>query len=348
VSNICFEQLTKRFGEVLAVDHIDLTVPKGSMTCILGPSGCGKTTALRMTAGLEEPTAGEIYFDDQPMRHVPAERRDVGLVFQHYALFPRVSVFDNIAFGLRVRRTPPRQIQTTVTEIAKRLELTQLLDRPAHKLDLSAAQRVALARTLVTQPRVLLLDEPLNNIRPALRESLRSHLKQLQREASQTTIYVTHDQEEALTLGDQIVVMRAGRLEQVGPPEDVYLRPRTLFVASFLGRPPMNLFQASVDTGALRGEWGSFKWNGHHPTSGDVVAGIRPEHLQVTSKQDAALVGRVVASQGMGRVRLLAVDLVGVRLWVKTHETVPVGADVGLRPVPKRFVLFDPDSGEAI
>jgi multiple sugar transport system ATP-binding protein len=348
VSSVRLEQLTKAFGGVLVVNRIDLAVPKGSMTCILGPSGCGKSTTLRMIAGLVEPTDGEIYFDDQPVRHVPTERRDVGLVFQHYALFPRVSVFDNIAFGLRVRKVPPRRIRTTVTEIAERLELSATLNRPAHKLDLSAAQRVALARTLVTQPRVLLLDEPLNNIRPGLRETLRVHLKRIQVEAQQTTVYVTHDQEEALTLGDQIVVMRAGRLEQVGSSEEVYLRPRTLFVASFLGRPPMNLLPATVDHGALRGDWGSFEWNGHHPTAGEVIAGIRPEHLQVTPRQNAALSGRVVASQAMGRVRLVAVDLAGVRVWVKTSEAVPIGAEIGLSPAAERLVLFDPRSGEAI
>lgn len=348
MSSVRLENLTRRFGDVLAVDQIDLLVPKGSMTCLLGPSGCGKTTTLRMIAGLEEPTEGEIYFDDQPVSHIPPERRDVGLVFQRYALFPRVSVFDNIAFGLRARRMPARQISATVLEMAERLELTHLLDRPGHKLDLSAAQRVALARTLVTRPRVLLLDEPLNNIRPGMRESLRAHLKRLQHETDQTSVYVTHDQEEALTLGDRIVVMRAGHIEQVGTPEEVYLRPRTRFVASFLGRPPMNLFPAFVDRGVLRGEWGSFNWNGSHPVSGEVVAGLRPEHLEVTSRAEGEVVGRVVASQGMGRFRLLAVELTGTQLWVKTREAVPVGTEIGLRSVPGRLVLFDPESGEGI
>ena len=185
-------------------------------------------------------------------------------------------------------------------------------------------------------------------IRPGLRESLRSHLIRLQKEVNQTSVYVTHDQEEALTIGEQIVIMREGRIEQVGSPEDVYLRPKTRFVASFLGMPPMNFLPASVEDGDLRGPWGSLTWKGANPPSDSVVAGIRPEHLSVTSPEDGELVGTVTSGHGIGRTRLLFVDLNGVQLRVKTGEVVASGNQIGLRPMPERLVLFDSESEEAI
>jgi ABC-type sugar transport system ATPase subunit len=253
------QELRKEFDGFVAVEDLDLTIQAGEFICFLGPSGCGKTTTLRMIAGLETPTSGEIYLRGRKINDLIPQRRNIGLVFQNYALFWHMTVHDNLGFGLRIRGVSREETDRRVRNMAERFELESLLPVKARRLDLSAMQRVAVARTLLTDPHLLLFDEPLNNIRPGLREMLRAELKRLQKELNRTMIYVTHDQEEAMTLGDRILVMNAGKAEQLDTPRQIYLHPKTLFVADFIGRPSMNFIEAEFQE---EKDKISFKWNG--------------------------------------------------------------------------------------
>ena len=237
--------VTKWYGEVAAVKGIDLDVARGEMVCFLGPSGCGKTTTLRMIAGLEDLDGGEINIRGKAMNAVPTHRRNIGMVFQNYALFPHLSVYQNIAFGLRMRKEGRAEIDLRVKEVMKQIRLEGMDERLPSQLSGGQRQRVALARAIVTKPSVLLLDEPLGALDKKLREQMQIEIRMLQREVGITTIFVTHDQEEALTLSDRIVVMDAGRIIQAGTPQDVYRNPATPFVSEFIG--VSNAIQARVD-----------------------------------------------------------------------------------------------------
>src|SRR4051794_18462235 len=228
-------EVTKRFGDVVAVDRMDLEIPAASFTSLLGPSGCGKTTTLRMIAGFEQPTAGEIYLDGQPVAGVPPYRRNVNTVFQHYALFPHMSVAQNVGYGLRQKGIKRKDEERRVDEALQLVRLFHYGHRRTWELSGGQQQRVALARALINPPTVLLLDEPLGALDRKLRHEMQIELKQLQQQVGITFVYVTHDQEEALTMSDTIVVMRDGRIQQMGPPEQLYERPRNRFVAGFLG-----------------------------------------------------------------------------------------------------------------
>jgi spermidine/putrescine transport system ATP-binding protein len=229
------EELTKKFGDVVAVDGIDVHMPPGEFFTMLGPSGCGKTTTLRMIAGFERPTSGRILLDETDVAQVPAHRRTVNTVFQSYALFPHLDVAGNVAFGLKYRRLTKQEQQLQVKEVLELVQLAGFERRKASQLSGGQQQRVALARALVLAPRVLLLDEPLGALDARLRRDLQVELKALQRDIGVTFVFVTHDQEEALTMSDRVAVMRDGRVEQAGSPREVYEEPRTMFVADFLG-----------------------------------------------------------------------------------------------------------------
>ncbi|RMF85468.1 MAG: ABC transporter ATP-binding protein [Nitrospinota bacterium] len=277
--------VTKRFGNVCAMDRISLEIRSGELVALLGPSGCGKTTTLRTIAGLEVPTEGEVYIDQRSMRGVPIHKRDVGMVFQDYALFPHLTVQENIAFGLRMRKAPSSVIRTRIQEVLKLVRLAGIPgieDRYPHQLSGGQRQRVALARSLVTEPKVLLLDEPFGALDKKLRESMQVELRFLQQELKITTVFVTHDQEEALTLADRIAVMRDGRIEQIGSPREVYESPRSRFVADFIG--VSNFFQGRVDTvtadqALVSTERGMRIW----------VALTAPRHVQVGETVQLAL-----------------------------------------------------------
>ncbi len=228
--------VTKRFGQVVALDQVNLEIRQGEFFTLLGPSGCGKTTFLRTIAGFELVDEGRIYFDEEDVTYVPPHKRDTGMVFQNYALWPHMTVYDNIAYGLRVRKLPKEEIDRRVKWALKLVHMEGFERRRPHQLSGGQQQRVALARALVIHPRVLLLDEPLSNLDAKLRIEMRSEIRRLQRELGITTIYVTHDQEEALAISDRIAVMSGGRVMQVGPPEEIYLRPANRFVADFIGR----------------------------------------------------------------------------------------------------------------
>ncbi|MCS7167016.1 MAG: ABC transporter ATP-binding protein [Gemmatales bacterium] len=285
------ERVSKRFGTTIAVHNVSLEVASGELFFLLGPSGCGKTTLLRLIAGFLEPDEGEIYFDDRPMRHVPVQRRDLGIVFQHYALWPHRSVFENIAYGLEVRRFPRGEIQRRVQEILQLMRLEAYRDRYPGQLSGGQQQRVAMARALVIRPRVLLLDEPLSNLDAALRQELREEIRRIQREIHITAIYVTHDQGEALSMADHLAVMHQGRILQVGSPREVYERPTSRFVATFLGQG--NLFPcrllcqensvAQIET--TFGAWRAHTQLPHHATGQPLYCLVRAEHWQLANEQ---------------------------------------------------------------
>jgi multiple sugar transport system ATP-binding protein len=240
MARISINNIRKAFGSTIAVDDVNLVVEDQEFCIIVGPSGCGKTTLLRMIAGLEKPTSGHIYIDDQPVDDVPPGRRDIGMVFQNYALFAHMNVYNNLCFGLKIRKHPKEEIPSLVHRIASMLKIEHLLDRYPRHLSGGERQRVALGRALIRNPRLFLMDEPLSNLDALLRIQMRSELLRLIRSVKGTVIYVTHDQTEALSMGDKLVLLRDGKVQQVGSPDEVYNRPLNRFVATFLGSPTIN------------------------------------------------------------------------------------------------------------
>ena len=246
MARVGFSHVTKDFRGVRAVDDLSLEVDEGEFVVLVGPSGCGKTTALRMTAGLETVTDGEISIGGRVVNDVPSSKRDIAMVFQNYALYPHLTVFENIAFGLQQRRIPRKEVKQRVVEIARKLELDQLLNRKPKALSGGQRQRVAMGRAIVRHPAAFLMDEPLSNLDAKLRVQMRAEIRALQRDLGTTTIYVTHDQIEAMTMGDRVAVIRRGVLQQVARPNELYRRPANIFVAGFIGSPAMNLVEAEV------------------------------------------------------------------------------------------------------
>lgn len=359
--------LRKEFNAVVAVADLNLEVREGEFLCFLGPSGCGKTTTLRMIAGLETPTRGEVRLRGQSITHLPPQKRHVGFMFQNYALFWHMTVYENLAFGLRVRKRMPAEIDRVVRRVAANLELEDVLNVRAARLDLSAMQRVAMARVLAVEPEVLLLDEPLNNFRPGLREVMRGELKRWQKQLGRTMIYVTHDQEEALTLGDRILVMNEGHVEQIASPREIYQRPANLFVAGFIGRPPMNMLQGQL---AREGERLSFLRPGMRldvsafrralesaQVGGDLILGVRPSDVLPINGQppparhlSQGLPARVDLVLPLGRKKIVDLRLDGesVKMVLPSAVTVSRGDMIQVAFDLDRLHIFDPRSGRAI
>jgi multiple sugar transport system ATP-binding protein len=318
MASVTFEHVTKVFDDrVRAVSDLSLEIPDGEFMVLVGPSGCGKTTALRMVAGLEEISEGEIRIGDTVVNDVDPRWRDVAMVFQNYALYPHMTVFDNMSFGLKSRQVPKREIRQRVEEIGRVLGLRDLLDRKPRQLSGGQRQRVAMGRAIVRDPSVFLMDEPLSNLDARLRVQMRAEVARIQHELGATTIYVTHDQVEAMTMGDRIAVMRSGTLQQTGEPEDVYRRPVNLFVASFIGSPPMNLVQAQLDSrnGELVALVGAQELVVPAEVAGERSAlaqyagrtiglGIRPEHVREPGlsgdSPSSRLRGQVQATEALG------------------------------------------------
>jgi ABC-type sugar transport system ATPase subunit len=345
--SIKLDNVSKHFGKVGAVKNLNLEVKKGEFVALLGPSGCGKTTTLLMIAGIYKPTKGRIYFDEQDVTDLAPKDRNVGMVFQSYALYPHMTVYDNIAFPLRLKKAPRDYIDKKVKEVAKFLRIDHLLNRKPSQLSGGQQQRVALGRALAKEPSILLLDEPLSNLDAALRVAMRAELKRLQKELKITAVYVTHDQVEALSMADRIAVMNNGLLQQYAPPDDLYNKPANLFVASFIGSPSMNLIEGEVreEDGSYYFEASSFKYPLRDDIgkiiaerSNEVIMGFRPEFASVTvDKEDNTHIeGSVYVVENLGRDLIVHVNLgdqiikvlappairldTGQRVWVKLEE----------------------------
>ncbi|HWU90219.1 MAG TPA: ABC transporter ATP-binding protein, partial [Kofleriaceae bacterium] len=306
--------LRKVFGDsTVALDSLDLRFERGGFLVLLGPSGCGKSTACRILAGLEQPTSGSVAIDGVDITALPPRERDMSMVFQNYALYPHKTVYENIAYPLRVRRRARRDFDRDVREIAEMLSITRLLDRRPAQLSGGEAQRVAVARALVWKPAICLMDEPLSNLDALLRIQTRGELKRIHRELKTTFVFVTHDQEEAMSLGTSIAVLDRGRLIQFGAPSDIYHRPRTRFVAEFIGRPAMNTIPGQIDGDVFRAGELVVPLGAGRPARGDgpVVLGIRPEDLGVAdgASADPAAGGVAGAGAGEGRPEAAVVEM---------------------------------------
>lgn len=290
---IRLENLTKRYQEVTAVDHLNLEIEDGDLVCLLGPSGCGKSTTLSIIAGLEQATEGSIYFDEENVGGLEAEERDIGMVFQDYALYPHMTVQENIAFPLKMQGWKKKDRIEKVKEAAKMLQIEEYLKRKPGKLSGGQQQRVAIARAIVKNPKILLLDEPLSNLDARLRIELRDEIRRVQKQLGITTIFVTHDQEEALSISDKILLMEKGKISQYSSPKEMYMEPQNVFAAKFLGNPPMNFVPGEkVEDGIcllLGDENVTVKKGTVHEAGelkGNVCVGIRPEALELCSTEE--------------------------------------------------------------
>jgi multiple sugar transport system ATP-binding protein len=359
MAEVRVEELVKAFGSVRAVDGVSETFEDGKLTVMVGPSGCGKTTLLRLIAGLEESTEGAIYIAGERVEGVPAWRRNIAMVFQNYALYPHMSVFKNLAYPLKSQRLEDDEIERRVHEAAALLGIEPLLERRPQALSGGQQQRVAVGRAIVREPAAFLMDEPLSNLDAKLRVETRAELKHLQKRLGITTLYVTHDQAEAMTMADKLIVMQAGRIQQAGTPEEVYERPQNIFVAGFIGSPAMNFLPVTYDAGEGALVADAFRYPAPEELrarldgAGEaLILGVRPEDVEVlTEREESALPAQVYVSEPLGRENLLTLELedeshfkalappeikpaIGDRLWLRFH--------------PQRLHLFDAESEEAL
>jgi ABC-type sugar transport system ATPase subunit len=356
VARIELVNLHKSFGAVAAVRNLNMSIEDGEFVVFVGPSGCGKTTTLRMIAGFEDPTSGEIRIGGQVVKDLEPRDRGLGMVFQSHALFPHKNVAQNIEFGLRMKKVPQSERVKRVQEVAEMVRITHLLGKMPGQCSGGESQRIALARTLVTNPSTFLLDEPLSSLDAKLRRELRAECDRLHQVLNRTFIYVTHDQEEAMTLADRIVVMRAGEVEQVGSPMDIYANPVSYFVADFFGSPSMNLVAGEIVQNGAGAHFRSASFDVALPgrlqnaEPGPITLGIRPEHVGVGSNnggpQAASLPVRLV--EPLGRDTLLYFDAGSERAFVAISEglamaDVQVGAPLSLSFDPERLHLFGAD-----
>jgi len=336
-----------RKGGAPAVQDLSYTIGDGQFVSLLGPSGCGKSTTLNMIAGLEDITSGEILIDGERVDDLDADKRDLAFVFQDYALYPHMNVYENIAFGLRMRKVPKAEIDQRVHDAARRLDIEHVLRDKPRRLSGGQRQRVALARAIARRPAVFLFDEPLSNLDALLRDQTRSELKLLHAELGATSVYVTHDQEEAMTLSDRIVVMSRGRLEQYGTPYEIYHQPATEFVASFVGKPRMNLLPAQRDGDGRYAVARSTLRVGLAASADEVRVGLRPEECGLVAAQGSDAHGTVKVIEPLGNASDVTVDL-GTALFavrVPGFGTFHVGDPVKIDTTAARLHTFDPATG---
>jgi multiple sugar transport system ATP-binding protein len=367
MAKVLLEKIKRRFNNVTAIEDISFEIPDGEFWVLVGPSGCGKSTILRTIAGLESATSGNLFIGDRLVNDVPARQRDVAMVFQNYALYPHMTVGQNIAFGMEMRKVDRQMIQERVVTVARSLSLEHLLDRKPKQLSGGQQQRVALGRAIARQPQLFLLDEPLSNLDAQLRDDTRAELKQLHQSLGITTIYVTHDQVEAMTLADKIVVLNRGRIQQIGEPQSIYSRPTNLMVATFLGNPPMNILPAickdnSFDVGGqLLAIPPDVRENLKLSQGQSFDLGIRPEHIYINEpprrqerqeEEGEGLVVEVKVVEPLGRETLIRGSLPGSSVLLN----VQVGGGVRLHPGERlslqldlnQLFVFDQNTGTRI
>ena len=346
MAGVTFERVVKRFGSVTALHGLDLAIRDGEFVSLLGPSGCGKTTTLRMLAGLEGVSEGRILIGERTVNELPPAKRDIAMVFQSYALYPHMTVRENIAYPLKKRRVPQPRRNEEVERVAALLELGPFLDRKPKQLSGGQQQRVALGRALVREPQVFLLDEPLSNLDAKLRAHMRAELIELHRRLGKTMVYVTHDQLEAMTMSGRIAVLSQGRLQQFAPPEEVYNQPANRFVASFIGTPSMNLVDGTVADGAFRAEGLAVPLD-HAAPAGPATLGVRPEYVLLGEGDTPAKV-RVVEPTGHETIVIVEAGE-GVRLTARVPATqrFAPGETLTLRLAPEGLHLFAADEAGA-
>ncbi|NER83112.1 MAG: ABC transporter ATP-binding protein [Leptolyngbya sp. SIO1D8] len=363
MARVRLENITQRFGKTVAVQDVTFEVPDGEFWVMVGPSGCGKSTLLRTIAGLEPITAGKLYIGDRPVNNTPARQRDVAMVFQNYALYPHMTVAENLAFGLRMRQIPKDEQAKQVQKVAHSLDIEHLLDRKPRQLSGGQQQRVALGRAIARRPQVFLLDEPLSNLDAQLRDDTRAELKQLHQQFGITTLYVTHDQIEAMTLSDRIVMLDQGQIQQIGTPQELYTCPMNRRVATFIGNPPMNILSAIFDGS-------DFQINGQSVTAlpdmvqsaslsrNQVVSlGIRPEQISLAFEDETALTLQVELVEPLGRETLLRGIILcqqsgdapqTLHFFVLPHTLPKLGEMRRVHLAPQALFLFDPVSGQTL
>jgi ABC-type sugar transport system ATPase subunit len=357
------ENITKTFGKVLAIRDLSLQIEKGEFVAILGPSGCGKTTLLRLIAGLEVADKGKIRISEEDVTFAPPNVRKIAMVFQNYALYPHMTVFKNISYPLFIKKVPDDEIKKRVNAIADSLKISLLLDRYPQQISGGQQQRVAVARAMIQTPNVFLLDEPLSNLDAMMRIEARSFLKYLLDKIGTTTIYVTHDQSEAMALADRIVVMQNGIIQQIDSPKDIYDKPSNTFVASFVGNPPMNLLEANININSAQAEIGSQYLdikesilNLHKfPQNGRVYLGIRPEHISIYHESDtnngSTLEGEVFVSEPLGFETIITVILGEQQIKVIKFgglNNLKPGEKIKLQFKKNKIYLFDHETGYRI
>lgn len=358
MSNVILKKIVKSYGNIEVVHGIDLTIAPKEFVVLVGPSGCGKSTTLRMIAGLEEITTGELSIDDRVVNRVAPKDRDVAMVFQNYALYPHLSVAENIAFGLRIRKESKEHIAKSVEEVGAILGLTPYLERRPADLSGGQRQRVAMGRAIVRRPKVFLFDEPLSNLDAKLRTQMRAEIKRLHKRLGATSVYVTHDQVEAMTLADRIVVMNAGIIEQIGTPMELFMNPVNTFVAGFIGSPPMNQFQGQMrhsSTGPkvlVHDVFFELPESMVVENGRQVVIGIRPEHLSLNADEDSSAIPiSLDLVETLGSEALLHATVGGEPFIIKveTHGDIDHLQGVSQVYAPKSLIkLFDAETGLAI
>ncbi len=355
--DVRFENVTKRFGQSAVVDQLSLAAEDGELVVLLGPSGCGKTTTLRMLAGLEDATSGDIFIGHERVNDVPTRQRDVAMVFQNYALYPHMTISENIAYPLRVRRLGIAEIERRVKQVADMLEIGALLKRRPRELSGGERQRVALARAIVREPRVYLMDEPLSNLDAKLRVQMRGELKRLQHDLGTTTIYVTHDQAEAMTLAHRVAIMRGGTLQQFDTPMNIYNRPANRFVAEFVGSPSVNFLEGQLDFASGRFISDALTlilddsrlpaFNGRERAT----LGIRPEHVEVsTQEREGWHKASVYVTELMGNETFVFLRMGGEKLIARAPADfrAEMESSVWVEIDVQKALLFDSETGEAI
>jgi ABC-type sugar transport system ATPase subunit len=349
MASVSFRDVRKRYGELEVIHGVSTEVKDGEFVVIVGPSGCGKSTLLRMVAGLEPITSGEIRIGERVVNDLEPKDRDIAMVFQNYALYPHMTVYDNMSYGLRIKGFPRDQIEARVRRAAQILELSEFLQRKPRQLSGGQRQRVAMGRAIVREPAVFLFDEPLSNLDAKLRVQMRAELQALHRRLGTTSLYVTHDQVEAMTLAHRMIVMNAGRAEQIGAPLEVYARPATTFVAGFIGSPPMNFVAGDVADGAFVCRNGRVPIAGVAPRAGAIL-GFRPEDARICGPDGAQLTGTVFSTEMTGNETIVTCSVGDATVIVKADKdfdramnaTVHIAADVN------KLCVFDAASGARV